>query len=308
MRNPDSNAGRRRPGGITLLEVLVSCGLLIVGLTTIAALLPTAGFRLNEATTEDRAAVLLSNATAEILNRGLVAADSFTTTGTTGGRTLTIGRVLGRLPAYGVLPSGRFAGDYFTGPSAAARRRSGSARTFLLEDGLAYDPPRYTDTPSNAFGRDAAGYGPRVFREGMCWGATLTPETMPPAPGVRAGLAIAIFKRGGAAEDGPFEEGMAVALTRIGGVYEADAAATGSLFRGCSWLLAIPPDTSRPPRWFRIMSSWNWQSSTGRARRLVMRNQEEFESLTGSAASGSTAIVFAFEGLVRVDEQVVTLN
>jgi hypothetical protein len=295
--------------GITLLEVLISCGLLIVGLSTIAALLPAAGSRLTQATTEDRAAVLLANATAELFNRGLVAADSFPPAGTgSAARTLAMGKVLGRLSEFGSLPSGRSTADYFTAPSEDGRRRCGSARTFILEDVVVYDPPRYSDTPLNAFSRDASGPGTRKFREGICWGATLTPNSVPPTAGGKALLSIAVFKRETENETGQIEEGIPVVLTRNGSFYEADLVSTGALFRGCSWLLAIPPETSRSPRWFKIMSSWNWDTPGGPTTRMILRQQEEFEALTASAPAGATATVFVFEGIVRVDEQVVTLD
>lgn len=306
-----SPGGITSPAGITLLEVLISCGLLIMGLSTVAAMLPAAGTRLTQASTEDRAAVLLSNATAEIFNRGLVAAVAFPTSGTTAttaGRMLAIGKVLGLLPTYGTLPSGRPTSDYFAAPSTEGATRCGSQRTFVLEDVLAYGPSRSSDTPVNAFTRDAAGVGPRTVREGICWGATLTPATLPATAGGKAVLSIAIFKREGESPDGRLEEGLPLVLTRVGSCYEADALPADSLLRGCSWVLAIPPDPSRSPTWFQVMSSWNWSSSAGRKRRLILRNQGDFELLTGAAASGSKATVFAFEGIVRVDEQVVTLN
>ncbi len=295
---------RRHSAGITLLEVMISCGLLMVGLSTIAALLPAAGSRLSQATAEDRAAVLLANAAAEIFNRGLIAADAFATSGT--GRMLAIGKVLGTLPGLGDLPGGRQAADIFREPSAEGSRRCGSTRTFLLEDALEYDPPRASDTPVNAFFRDQAGFGPRKFHQGMCWGATLAPDSLPAVAGGRALVAIAVFKReeGG----GGVGSGVPFALKRAGSYYEADVVATDSLVRGCSWLLAIPADAALAPRWFRVMSSWNWRTAAGQTRRVILRNQEDFETLTNTAATGATATVIAFEGIVRLDEQVVTLN
>lgn len=302
-----------RRNGTTLLEVLISCGLLIVGLSAIAALLPAAGSRLTQATTEDRAAVLLANAAAEIFNRGLLAADVFPAVAAGGsssgtGRTLSFGKVLGRLPGFGALPSGGTAADHFSAPSADGRRRCGSDRTFVLEDVLVYDPPKFSDSPTNAFIQDDAGTGPRKFREGICWGATLTPDSTAPSPGDRATLAIAVFKREGESENGQFEESMPIVLTRVGSFYEAEEISAKTLLRGCSWLLAIPPGTAASPRWFKIMSSWTWDAPAGRTTRMILHSQEDFEALTATATAGTKATVFAFEGIVRVDEQVVTLN
>jgi Tfp pilus assembly protein PilV len=63
--------------GVTLLEVLVACGILVVGLASVASILPAAGTRLAQATLEDRAGTAAANAYADIVNRGLVAADIF---------------------------------------------------------------------------------------------------------------------------------------------------------------------------------------------------------------------------------------
>ena len=306
--SPCRAAGIRR--GTTLLEVLISCGLLIAGLSAIAALLPAAGSRLTQATVEDRAALLLSNAAAEIVNRGLLKADVFPAADAGDpSRTLAFGEVLGRLPVFGGLPGGGAAGDHFAPLSTEGLRRCGSRRTFVLEDVLVYEPPRFSDAPVNAFDQDATGAGPRKFREGICWGATLTPDTAPAIPGGRAVLAIAVFKRGAESEEGQLDEAMPFVLERLGGFYETEDISATMSIRGCSWLLAIPPGTTQSPRWFRVMSSWKHVDDDGRqTTRIILRNQQEFESVTGTAADGSSATVFAFEGIVRVEERGVTLN
>lgn len=304
-------AAPKHPAGITLLEVLISCGLLIMGLATMASLLPAAGTILTQATTEDRAAVLLSNATAEMCNRGLVAADAFVQAGSGTAsvpRTLVFGKVLGRLPTSGLLPSGRNTAEYFAGPSAAGLRRSGSLRTFMLEDVMVYDTSQFTGTLVNTFSSDAGGTGPRAYRQGLCWGATLIPKQFPPLAGEPATLTIAVFKRESDAGSGSLEDGIPVVLTRNGSCYEADAVTGGPLLRGCSWVLAIPPTPSTSPAWFKITSSWTWDGGAGPTTRVIMRNQDSFATVTGAAAAGSTATVFAFDGIVRLDEQSVTLQ
>jgi len=298
----------RQKRGITLLEVLISCGLLVVGLSTVAALLPASGSRLTQATTEDRAAVLLSNAAAEIVNRGLVAADAFPADGSA--RTLAFGKVLDKLPTLGTLPSGGAASAIFSGLSAAAQKRCGSWRTFVLEDVLAYAESQTTDTPTNAFTKDAAGLGPREFRNGLCWGATLAPHTRPAAAGGKAVLSLVVFKRWDKGAGGAGGETLPVVLKRVGSVYESDVFTddNDALLRGCTWVLALPAAAADSPRWFRVMSSWKWRTPTGQTKRVVLHDQAEFERLTGSAASGSAATVLAFEGIVRVDEQALTLD
>ena len=299
--------------GITLLEVLIACGLLVIGLSTMAALLPASSARLAQASLADRAGVLASNALADSANRCLVAVDTFPTVSSTNplaGRTLAIGSLLGQLPGFGVLPSGRDANEYFTAASDEGLKRCGSPRTFLLEDELLYGPPpSIADPPSNAFTIDGDGSpGPRQVREGVCWGATLTPKSFPPAAGGVALLSIAVFKRNGQMTSGEMKVGLPVSVTRTGGFYEADVLASGSLLRPCTWVLAIPSSPSTAPRWFQVMSSWTFEPPAAQTTRLIFRNQQDFESVTGTGSTGSKATVFAFEGLVRVDEHLVTLN
>lgn len=301
--------GFRMPAGVTLLEVLISCGLLIIGLATVASLLPAAGSLLTQATLEDRAAVLLSNATAEVSNRVLVAADAFPTTASAAGpRTLVFGKVLGPLPSAGALPTGRAAAEYFAEPSAVGLKRCGAPRTFLLEDVLVYDPSRFSGTPVNAFAVDQGEFGPRLFRQGLCWGATLVPKQFPPRSGEAAVLSIAVFKREGDGAQGTAEDAIPVVLERVGSCYQADSLIGGPLLRGCSWVLAVPPSPDASPGWFKIMSSWTWNGAIGSSTRLILRDQERFATVTGAAAAGSRATVLVFEGIVRLDEQAVTLD
>lgn len=286
--------------GITLLEVLIACGLLVIGLTTMAALLPAAGFRLAQAHVEDRASVLSSNALADIMNRRLLAADSFASAS---GPTLTMGPVLGRLPLYGMLPSGRDASAHFAALPQAGRARSGSSRTFLLEDDLIYTPPSVSAAPSNAFASTTAGLGARTFDEGMCWGATLTPDRSPPKAGDTATLTISVFKRGEAST-----VPIPIVLKRTNSFYEADLLPAGTLLRACGWVLAIPSAQDRAAEWFQIMSSWTLEPPAAQTTRLILRNQEAFEALTGSTSTGATATILVFEGLVRSDQHRITLH
>lgn len=299
--------------GITLLEVLIACGLLVIGLSTMAALLPASSARLAQASLADRAGVLASNALADSANRCLVAVDTFPTVSSTNplaGRTLAIGSLLGQLPGFGVLPSGRNANEYFTGPSDEGLRRCGSPRTFLLEDELQYGPsPSVASAPSNAFSTSGDGStGPRQVRDGVCWGATITPQLVPPAVGGAAVLAIAVFKRSGTITSEEMKDAMPVGVTRTNSFYEADVLASGPLLRPCTWVLAIPANPSTAPRWFQVMSSWTFEPPAAQTTRLIFRNQQDFESATGTGSTGSKATVLAFEDLLRVDEHLVTLN
>ena len=311
---------RHRRGGVTLLEVLIACGLLVVGLSTMAALLPAAGSRFAQASLEDRAGAVSANAAAEIFNRGLLAADNFPPAdpadpnGSRVGRTLALGSLLGQLPGYGALPTGADSRDFFTSASDLGRMRCGSERTFQLDDELAYSPPQFFESPTNKFFAAAdGGPGPRQFREGVCWGALVAPKDFPPEAGAAAVLSIAVFKKDGSLRQDEMEDGLAVTLQRRASYYEADITPSGTLLRPCTWLLAVSPSPDAAPRWFEIISAWTQENgsqdgSAGRKTRLIFKHQDDFQAFTGTSSTGSSAIVFAFEGLVRVDEHPVTLQ
>ncbi len=284
------------------MEVLIACGLLVVGLSTLASVLPAAGSRLAQASLEDRAVVMASNGLAEITNRELAAVECFPAGvggGSSPGRTLAIGAVLGQLPTFGELSVGRNANAFFSTLSDEGRKRCGSPRTFLLEDEIAFEPSSLAPTPTNVFAADALGLGPLQTRQRMCWGATLTPRVFPPQSGSMAVLTIAVFKKAG--------DGLPLTLKRTNSFYEVDPAPTGLSLRPCTWLLALGRDATTPPRWFQVMSSWTPTASAGTGVRLILKDQQGFAEFTGATASGSTATVIAFEGLVRVDECLVTL-
>jgi Tfp pilus assembly protein PilV len=63
--------------GITLLEVLIAAGVLVVGLTSVLAMIPAAGSLFGEASMSDRAAALASNAAADLRFRGVFKASDF---------------------------------------------------------------------------------------------------------------------------------------------------------------------------------------------------------------------------------------
>ena len=57
--------------GITLMEVLIAIGILAVGLSSVAALLPAAGSQAKKAVIADRAASMAENALADAVTVGL---------------------------------------------------------------------------------------------------------------------------------------------------------------------------------------------------------------------------------------------
>jgi Tfp pilus assembly protein PilV len=95
----DATTRPPRPG-LTLLEVLVACGILVMGLASVAALLPAAASVLSEASATDRAGTLAANAAAELSFRGTLKATEFTSAI----RILVVGNALPNPPFLGNAP------------------------------------------------------------------------------------------------------------------------------------------------------------------------------------------------------------
>lgn len=159
-QNSRGSRGRPAPRGLTLLEVLVACGILVLGLAGIAGLLPAASSQLSQAATEDRAGVLSSNAASEVINRRLASADL----GNDVKKAIGFGKAFSELAT--VSPA------WFAAPTAAQAVRIDANRGFLLEDALVYSA-NATGFLANTFTNGSS--GPREFQGKVCWGAALLP-------------------------------------------------------------------------------------------------------------------------------------
>jgi hypothetical protein len=318
----------RRPSrhGITLLEVLVACGILVVGLASVASILPAAGTRLSQAAIEDRIAAMAANARADVANRGLVSTSIF--------QPAVNGQNNPRLKAcvFGAIAdsidlTGTGATFIDRPDNSSLYDRIDQARGFLGEDDLVFGAPAGSDTPINQFA-NAGASGPRLYREGICWGAMLSPLSGSAAPGGQAVLSIAVFAK-------PFVSGSTLVLTGASVSpttfqYTSGAAAgmvdedVRKLFlTGCTYVLALPTNgATRVPRWAKVVSSWTQpgpldtvsgrENATLRTSYVVL----DLDSLGPNATqnyttstSGTTSItVLVFQNLARVDEYLVTLE
>ena len=296
-------AGSR--AGFSLLEVLVACGILVIGLTSIAAILPAASSRLAEATAEDRAGTLAANAYAEAVARGLLSSDIFpaSSSGTTCvvfGRVLTVNGTSTSIPggkvalASGTTVSGTVLltqAQYILTPLST---RIDQARGFVLEDDLTYSIPTTGETPNNSFLNGGA--GPREYKDGVCWGGMLTPTVLTGTvgPGSVATLSLAVFKKSGSIQS--------LTLTPTSGYYSvlpADAQTRKTYAKGCSYLLVLP--TSAAPTWQRINASWTVTGST-------VLTGSTFLTFTGTQSFPKDTPAIGFEGLLRLDERTIVLD
>lgn len=299
---PRDRAGR---DGITLLEVLVACGILVVGLAGIAAVLPAAGSRLAQASLEDRAGAAAANAYAEIVNRGLIAVDLF-------GSGTTKACVFGQsLPT---LATTATASNFIVSATATVlQTRIDRTRGFQLEDELVYTVPTIADTPNNSFVSGVV--GPREYRSGVCWGAMLAPAQYPANAGGIATLSIAVFKKPGNTKllmlTGTPAPMFLYTTGSLRGI--ADEADCKQFLTGCSSVLALPTTSNTPPRWVKITSSWTnpgpgTPEDATKRKSFVVLNLAALGSGTANLISSGSMTVIGFENLIRVDQYPVPLE
>jgi hypothetical protein len=303
---------RENRAGISLLEVLVACGILVVGLASLASLLPAAGARLAQAALEDRVGIAASNAYADVVNRGLIASELFTS----GSKCCVFGDVLRQVPGLSTVTGSTMA----IANGTLLDQRIDAQRGFSLEDELVYTSGTTGAGVASSFMN--GGLGPREYRDNVCWGAMLAPATNVTNPsdlaGTNAILSIAIFRK----ENPPQLISGTIApfpgLTTLSGstsnmlmqIGNATAAEPirKEYFPGCSFILALPRAGAAPtvrPAWVRITSSWMSPSGSFVALDYGSTNASDYVNVSGANRSLSAIV---FDGLMRVDRYPVRLD
>jgi hypothetical protein len=245
------------------------------------------------------------------VNRGLV--NSLLFTGSGGPASTARACIFGAFPA----ASGTLAPSVIgQAAPAAVTSRIDSTRGYVLEDDLVYTLST-ADTPNNSFLNGVS--GPREFRSGVSWGATLSfTGTAAASSGTPATLSIAVVKKLGDVRQ--------LALTATSGLFlNGTNSGTNALqaevdrkqfLPGCSYVLALPISSgSTPPTWLKITSSWTnpgpldafGQEQVNLRTSYVVLDTRPISDLTAFITSG-TLTVLAFENIVRVDQYPVTLD
>lgn len=289
---------RSAAGGFSLLEVLVSLGIIAGALAGIAALLPAAGSRLADAADIDRAATMVANARADVVNRGLLRHQLWQqATGTTPNtRAIVFGEgvTIGGAAVSMTTATNTIA---LAGPAVVAQRIDPTTG-FQLRDVV-------QTTLSGNVVITGNGYEP-----GICYGCMISSTAVPSGPGATVRLSTVVFRRPGA-------ELKQFTLTRQGtsSVFMigsgADVAADRRrFFSGCSWMLASSP-AGGEPRWVQIASSWTAYApgeTTGAGTGASYVSLSSGTADWGALLSGGTLTAFGFDGLLRVDERWVNLE
>jgi len=303
----DGNLTRCRDqrDGFSLLEVLVACGILVVGLAGVAAMLPAAGSRLAEAALYDRAAATVGVAMSEVVLRNVVAAKCFVKDGTAATTTpvaaatpdtpigvnmaIVFGEVLKNIPTLPSPPSTIALGSATFLASRFDMGTGDTRRGFFLEDEIQYESP-----PKDVPQRSAIVDGLYPFKRGVCWGAMVSPYPWGtnPTSMTKARVTIAVFRKPGDIQK--------ISLTKsapTSSVYKmatADESLRKHYLKGCSWVLSAAGATTEP-KWLSINSSW--QSGS-----------DSFVIFRESTVASDSLDVIGFEGLLHVTEQIIVIQ
>jgi hypothetical protein len=324
-------------GGMTLLEVLIACGILLVGLSGIAALLPAASLQFSRAATEDRAGILAANANSDVRSRRLSASALCSTPA------LAVAFGPGFTELASVAPA------WFANPVAGSLAQwIDSSRGFWLEDDLTYQL-NSAGYPSNTFGNGKT--GPRGFKERVCWAGLILPGMKPDGTGAAeasagqpATLAIATFRKAPAVgsavkrltlsapykrpqQGQPPPPGVCFTVSPQDLNGEADRK---QFLNPCGWILLLPklsnPATPQTPpapiRLLQINSSWTLPN--GGSSQLVLRIPDDLLAVDGDGKllidryrtltpldelnGTQTLNVVGIANVVRLDQHHLTLD
>ena len=261
--------------GFTILEVLISAGIMVIGLACVASLLPAAAQRMSQAVSEDRAGTLAANAYADITARRSLGLLSAATGGNLNGLLST------ELAVFGCLDE---------------INRDGSGGNDLVS--LTIDPANYFPAGNSAWEiHDALDYGElngspinalsgteRTYRPGLCWLATVT-SAGGASSGSSAELSIAIFKKQ------PDEYRSYSYLSGTGTINGVTDDERRQFLKGCSYVLDVTP--GQTPAWRMVTASWESGGNT---------------SIVFDVPPPGNATLLGFERLLRVEKHRIVLD
>lgn len=294
--------------GFSLLEVLVACGILVVGLTSVASILPAASARLREAATQDRAAAMAAAALAEFECRELAFRGLFTTAANTYvgvNKAVCFGEVLRNVPSTTtVVPVSGTAPTLLSERIDNSPASNGVRRGFFLEDDIQFQPG-VGSWPVNLF----VG-GTREFRRGVCWGAMVepypwnadpNPAAADPMRSVRA--TIAVFRK--STDAAPLQITLSGSA---GSMFTVTTPVINEPTRkkyldGCMRVLAVRQSPPAAPEWLTVNSSW----IQGSVCRVVFRDDPQGERYKTLASTG-TLQVLAFENILTITQQTYAIE
>ena len=249
--------------GFTILEVLISAGIMVIGLACVASLLPAAAQRMSQAVSEDRAGTLAANAYADITARrslGFLLGNGPNKKSVT---FLSHSIILdanddpawtpGHVVAMGAASAELVNGNHVAGSLHPKNNILIRSSDWEIQDALDFDES--AGSPINTF---VAG-NRKIRANPMCWLATLVPDAganNPVVAGDVAWLSIAVFKKQPSANEIVAGSLASTGILTIGGAVDDDT--RRQFAKGCGSVLALGSN----PEWIRINASWADASGT----------------------------------------------
>lgn len=288
--NPSALGSSR---GITLMEVLISLGILSVGLASVVALIPAGGSQAKLSVIEDRRAALGYAAMADAINRGVLNPARWSSIPATNPYSIAIDPIGQDLPGVARFPVGLTLvnlKDVSTPSDAEA--------VFRSSDDLVYDTSRSDDAP--AIPMYFEGTSRRLSDGNFSWLATLLPESAGGFAQYYRLSVICFYKRAvppdvstatfGGSQPDPYSFRLNCTLT--------DDEFRGLFPRGSVVLMSAAP--SQTPAWRHVV-----MASPTRVGGTVTDVDLMFDRpIPGSFATK----LHAFQGAVGVTEKIVTLE
>ena len=272
--------------GITLLEVLVACGILVIGLASVAALLPAATSVLADATRIERAANLATNAVADLRFQGIPSATRFQ--GPV--KTLVIGSMFPDIP-FGQNPFVK----QVVSPTPLDEQAYGGAIITPLSQGVEIKkgmPAKATVVVFRQEDADVTAIRLRAYPSNQ------------PASNPAAGIFTIEDTAPTVAQLRPSVPSPSEAERRR---FEA---ARKRFLPGCAWAAVI---VDNAVLWLHVGNSWATYTKAGQTRADKKVEQcfvsfSDPDAAADAADENSALTVYAFAGVLKLEEHIVTLE
>jgi type II secretory pathway pseudopilin PulG len=149
--------------GITLMEVLVSIGIIAIGLTSVMSLIPAGKSEAGKALVFDRAATMAMNTLADAVTYGLTRPDSFVATNTSAATVVFDPANVVSWPAAATVATLKADGILTSSTTTATASLSVERLFSQGRDDVAYNPPATADgLPTNGFINGIRGFEGRM--------------------------------------------------------------------------------------------------------------------------------------------------
>jgi len=265
IKNPRSKTLRQR-SGLSLLEVLISMGILLIGLSGVAAMFPAGQYYVMKAAIHDRGAAVGQAAINDLQVRGLLQVDEWQWVDTPEALPVVFDVYTNKqIPGFKRI---RLPGLPRLSQTPGRAGGSASEYVFLSRDDIALEFPDDGDQPSRQIGfeTDGTGTGLREFRGDYSWMFTVVPQPNTQTDKIkqmdRVLVSAAVFHKRRVREnsnDYEFIQDVQPAGGFGGGIVTFSASGNADRVEEAvqpgNWLMLIDQN-NRFYRWYKVLSMW----------------------------------------------------